>query len=369
MKKKGVIASLSPTSSSSLPQYLAKSMASFSDIEHVYPYQGKIRRYLIAVRTFHPKRQIWRDRFEKESEHRLSVWHDYSNQIQKSASLLKPDFILQEGLHFNAFPSAYSGGKFLYLHGTLSMLLDSPYECSMWIPPKDEIKQWLEQESVILSFADKILIGSNFLRKVLQKRYGVKESKIEFVGTGVPPFGQNYFDERSPRSGKTLLFVGKDFERKGGYILLEAFRLLKIEIPDARLLMVGPHKIDMKLPEGAKLIGRVTDREKLQSIFQKSDIFVMPTLHESFGFVFLEAMSFGLPCIGTRMFAIPEIIEDGITGLIIDTNNPLKLKDAMVHLINNPDKARIMGRIGADKVLTHFSWDLVGKRIASVCNI
>jgi glycosyltransferase involved in cell wall biosynthesis len=366
--KTGVMLSLSPTSSSSLPQYVAEAVSPYAHIEHVCPQPRPVLRYLNALKTFHPKRQIWRDRFEAESDHRLRVWHDNSRQIQASETVRKADFILQEGLHFNGYPEGYSGKRCVYLHGTLSMLLDSPYRCDMWIPPAHEVEAWMALEKSFLRATDTILIGSSFLRNVLRTRYGISDEKIHFVGTGVPPFG---FPSPPPRAsrGKRLLFVGKDFERKGGEVLLRAFAELKKRHVDAELAIVGPFKVDMPLPAGVRLVGRITNRAELARLYTESDVFVMPTLHESFGFVYLEAMHFNLPCVGTRMFAIPEIIADSETGVIVEPNNVQELARALSHLLEDPQRAFEMGLAGKARLDALFSWDRVGKNIARQCEI
>lgn len=367
--KYGIMASLSPTSSSLLPTYVADSIRPYATIEHVWPRQSTIRKYLTAARTFHPNRQRWRDRFEAEFEHRLRVWQAFTRQLQNSEQTKKADFILQEGLHFDGFPQNYGGGKFIYLHGTLSMLIDSPYQCNMWMPPRHEREKWLELERKTLEKVDRILIGSRFLRQVLRERYQIPDTKIVDVGTGVPPFGRD--EPLVPRTkvGKTFLFVGKDFERKGGFVLLKAFHLVRRVESDAELVIVGPNTLNVRLPDGAHFLGRVNDRNRLSEIFRMADVFVMPTLHESFGFVYLEAMQFNMPCIGTNIFAIPEIITDGETGLVIPPGDENALSDAMTKLIKNPQSIIDMGYRAGEKVRRCFSWRDVGKKIVEECGI
>jgi glycosyltransferase involved in cell wall biosynthesis len=160
-----------------------------------------------------------------------------------------------------------------------------------------------------------------------------------------------------------VLFVGKDFERKGGEVLLKAFPLVRQRIPNARLHVVGPREVTRGLSDGVVIVGRVDDRARMAELFAGASAFVLPTLHDSFGFVFLEAMSMGLPCVGTRLFAIPEIIEDKVTGLVVDPGDATQLADAIVALLGDPAAAEEMGRRGRERVDSQFQWQSVGLAI------
>lgn len=80
---------------------------------------------------------------------------------------------------------------------------------------------------------------------------------------------------------------------------------------------------------------------------------------------YLEAMAYGLPCIGTKIEAVPEIIENGKTGLLVDPLDEDGLFDAMRYLLAHPDEARIMGMRGYEKVRNYFSWDSVVERFVN----
>jgi glycosyltransferase involved in cell wall biosynthesis len=364
-----VITSLAPDSSSGLPKYVGDALQPFAVVTHAWPSQSKWRRLGLMALTFHPSRQVWRDRFERETEHRLWTWYDYSRQLQTDERVLRTEQIVQVGLHFNSFPDNYRGRCYLYLHGTLSMLLDSHFDCRMWLPPQREIDQWMDAERQVVNRADRIFIGSQFLAGILKSVYGVPESKIVFAGTGCPPLKVAFAERPDGRLARKLLFVGKDFERKGGLILLEAFRKVAAAVADAELIIVGPNKMPTVLPERVRFLGRVNDRAVMKSLYEEADAFVLPTLHDSFGFVFLEAMHAGLPCVGTRIFAIPEIIEHGRTGLVVDAGDPGQLADALIQLLIDTPRASEMGRLGRLVVGERFSWHQAGTRMAMACGL
>ena len=249
------------------------------------------------------------------------------------------------------------------------MLLNSHYECDMWLPPPGERAGWVELEKEVLHAADAVFIGSHFLREILSDFYGIPESRIVYAGTGVPPMG---FPEEIPArtwSQGRLLFVGKDFERKGGLVLLEAFERLRTRFPDATLTIVGPKDVGVPVPDGVSVKGRVSDRQEMARLFSSADVFVLPTLHDSFGFVYLEAMHFGLPCVGTSIFAVPEIIAQERTGLLAEPGDPTSLTSTLERLLADPQLAQAYGAAGAIKVKQDFVWADVGRRMAVACGL
>ena len=157
------------------------------------------------------------------------------------------------------------------------------------------------------------------------------------VGAGVN-FDSGY-DRPKVYDGRTILFVGKDFVRKGGPYLLEAFDLVRRRLPEARLVIVGPRESHER--DGVHLLGRVDDRNRLQQLYAEATLFVMPSLFEPWGNVFTEAMAHGLPCIGTSVGGVPDIIVDGETGYLFP-----------------PGDAEAM----AEKVLWHFSHSALRRR-------
>lgn len=362
-----IITSLSPDSSASLPKYVESALRPYTKITQVWPIQSRMKRLALIALTFHLDRKKWRDRLERESEHRLRTWLVYSSQLQSNPTVISSDCIMQIGLHFNSYPKDYCGGRYIYLHGTLSMLIGSHYDCQMWMPPNYEVGLWMDAERDVLAQADKVFVGSKFLVDILKNTYSVPEGKIVFAGTGAPPFGEYLPNEKKSDDTLRILFVGKDFERKGGIYLLRAFHEIRKAIPKAKLIIVGPASLPGGVQDGIEFRGRVDDRDEIRRLFLHADVFAFPTLHDSFGFALLEAMYFGIPCIGTKIFAIPEIIDDGVTGLLVEPANSIQLAQSIISILRDPEKRIRFGQAGRHVVEEKFSWNLVGSRIASVC--
>jgi glycosyltransferase involved in cell wall biosynthesis len=183
-------------------------------------------------------------------------------------------------------------------------------------------------------------------------------------------------DRPSPRGGPPVfLFVGMDFERKGGFDVLAAFARVRASMPDAQLRIVGPELNPMREPiPGVEFVGYVSratpdGERRFRRELSEATIFVMPSLREGVGNVYLEAMAFALPCIGTRIFSIPEIIDDGVTGLLVDPGDSDALGAAMLKLGQDQALANSMGQAGYDRVHADFTWEkVVDKLIAEVAS-
>jgi starch synthase len=149
-----------------------------------------------------------------------------------------------------------------------------------------------------------------------------------------------------------LLFVGGDFPRKGGFDLLDAWRSGNFHTVAALDLMTN-WDLPAELPQGVHLWRRVEaySREWLAR-WEQADIFVMPTRNEAFGLVYQEAAAAGLPAIGTSLNAVPEIVHDGDTGLLVPTGDVGALAGAMHALIDSPDLRDRMGSRGRELIET-----------------
>jgi glycosyltransferase involved in cell wall biosynthesis len=103
--------------------------------------------------------------------------------------------------------------------------------------------------------------------------------------------------------------------------------------------------------------------EHLADLFAQATLFVLPTLREPYGIAFLDAMACELPCIGTNVEAVPEIIEEGVTGLLVPPGDDIALTGAVAALLRDPARARAMGERGRRRVARQFLWSHVAGRI------
>lgn len=280
----------------------------------------------------------------------------------KLASLpRRPDVVLQAGALFS--PGVRPAIPYvLLLDNTRKLAMRSaPVPEAGLGPPVDYGEAWLRRERKLYEEAAGHGTFSQRVIDSLERDYGVPRERASVVGAG-----PNVFPEELVREddGRTLLFIGTRFDLKGGPLLLRAFESLRRKRPDLRLLIAGPTEVP-SLPEGAEHLGYLPF-ERLQTLLRRATVFVLPTLREAFGLAYLDAMAFGLPCVGTRVEAVPEIVEDGVTGRLVQPGNAMALADAIESLLADPARAREMGAQGRERVAEHWRWERVAERMEAL---
>ncbi|MCK4851764.1 MAG: glycosyltransferase family 4 protein [Candidatus Omnitrophica bacterium] len=267
------------------------------------------------------------------------------------------DIILQSGTLFSPGTDFKKRKYFLYLDHTYA--ISRGYDRSEGLRvPLSLPSGWQEMEKEVYENAKKIFAYSVHVKNSLINDYGIKEDSVVVAGAGSNIEVSSLEDKRY--DGKTVLFVGLDFQRKGGPVLLKAFEIVKKEIPECRLYIVGSN---LRVRQEGVIVKGVVTPSELAPLYESSTLFVLPTIREPFGLVFLEAMAHGLPCIGTDIEAVPEIIEDGITGFIVPAEGHLALARRMISLLRDRPLMEKMGRAGYRKVSTLYNWDKVAERM------
>ncbi|MGH9845690.1 MAG: glycosyltransferase [Blastocatellia bacterium] len=182
------------------------------------------------------------------------------------------------------------------------------------------------------------------------------------------PYGINasiFAGGRAPANHSVrLLFIGKMGFLKGEQDLLRALQSVVKVAPNFRLDMLGQRSdtIAAECRESGLQplidhLGPVSLEERL-AFFKRADLFVLPTYAEGTPISMLEAMAAGLPVVSTPVGGIPDVVEDGVEGYIVEPGNVEALADRLARLINDPEQRRRMGRLAQDKVRP-FNWDVV----------
>ena len=231
-----------------------------------------------------------------------------------------------------------------------------------WAPFKSELKKRLYWEQLVYGNAQLIFTTSENTRKSLIEYYKVTPERVVTTGYGLNL--ENLKTSNKKYDGKTILFIGMDFERKGGYVLLEAFQKVREEITQAKLIIIGPNKSIHRIEEpGVEFLGNITDRKTIESFYEKASLFVMPSLCEPFGLVFLEAMAYKIPCIGTNRDAMPEIIQDGKTGFLVPPQDSQALANKIIFLLKDEIYLNQLGENAYNFVKENFLWEKVVGRM------
>lgn len=223
----------------------------------------------------------------------------------------------------------------------------------------------LQWERSVYTALTGIFVMSAWLAESFIRDFEVPRSKVHVVGAGINIDKLPQVPERS-WSAPRYLFVGKDFERKGGKYLLEAFKTVRQSIPDAELLIVGP-SLPLAQP-GVTCAGYLSksnpeDKARLEQLFRSATAMVLPSIYEPFAISLLEGMAYGLPCVTVDRCAMPEIVRHGETGLVARAEDAASLATAMLELGKNPRDAGRMGAAGRTRVEEDYTWGAVTAKI------
>ncbi len=190
-----------------------------------------------------------------------------------------------------------------------------------------------------------IICNSRFVQKVLLEKYQVKPeaTTVIYIGYDPPPRRECVPERKEMPSTPRLLFVGGNLQRKGIRGLIRAVRLLVIEGHAVIVDVVGDNRMRRKimtLVDQAGL-GRYfrfwgwVDPEGIIKFYRNADIFVMPSVMEAYGLVYLEAMSYGVPVIAAGTGGVGELIKDGKNGILVDPHNTVELKERILGLMKD----------------------------------
>ncbi len=167
----------------------------------------------------------------------------------------------------------------------------------------------------------------------------------------LPPDSDGWIAERFARHGTgalpRLLFIGGDFQRKGGFDLLDVWAWAGLHERAALDIVTNWPLDEASLPPGVRVYRRVNAHtDAWHAVWRNADVFVLPTRDEAFGIVYQEAAAAGLPAIGTRLNAVPEVVQDGETGLLVPPGDRAALVRAIDTLVASPGMRRDMGARG-----------------------
>lgn len=191
--------------------------------------------------------------------------------------------------------------------------------------------------------ATSVLTWSDFARGLHLDEGFVEKSQIHTLYPGLPK--PQSVPPETTGNPLTFLFVGRDFDRKNGPMVVDAFRIVHAKYPGTQLLLIGhPKNGETIVSEGVLHRHFVPREELLKEIYPRADVFVLPSRAEGFGLVFLEAMSFGIPSIAVDAWAMPEIIQDGVNGFLIRPNSIDDLVEKMSCIAAQPSMAGRMRR-------------------------
>ena len=227
--------------------------------------------------------------------------------------------------------------------------------------------QRAEREVEVHGGASGLAVMSAWVRDFLVEQCDVPADRVTVVrpGCNVPvvPTAED-LDRRLGRARRELLFVGRDFVRKAGDVVVDAVEMLRAEGEDVRLTVVGPDEWPLPgpVPEGVDFRGRVP-RGQLGEVFAAADLFVMPSRFEAYGIAFVEALSAGVPCIGRDACAMPEIIDHGVNGCLVGDLETEVVANAIATTLSDDRVYQATAGAAAD-VAAYYTWERAADELA-----
>lgn len=215
-----------------------------------------------------------------------------------------------------------------------------------------------------------IFAKSQWLADSLIEDTGISPERVHVVDVGINVKSEltyHSFGEKS-KQDKTIFFVGRDFFRKGGHLVVEAFKLLRKNYSkNVKLIIAGPKSWSLtgKIPEGIQCIGDASWKI-IQQYFKASDVFCMPSYFEGgYPIVFAEALSFGIPCIGRNIQGMSEIIKPGVNGYLLNSDSIDELAELIIKVIED-DKMKSGVERMSKSYQDYYSWDRVALNMVRI---
>jgi glycosyltransferase involved in cell wall biosynthesis len=229
-------------------------------------------------------------------------------------------------------------------------------------------------QHVVTKRMDRVITVSASAAEETKNVFKVPTQKLRVIYNGIDTTIFRKLDGESKQHGR-LIMVGNSQDRKKGLVyLLEALRLLQRK-NDVKLTIVDrglpDNEYAPQLVNRYNLDGRVNftgkvGLEELVEHYSRAEVAVVPSLYEGFGLPAAEAMACGLPVIATTAGALPEVVEDGKSGILVPPQDAHALAKAIEQLLNDEQLRRVMGEEGRKRVQTHFTWEQAAKKTLEV---
>jgi glycosyltransferase involved in cell wall biosynthesis len=218
---------------------------------------------------------------------------------------------------------------------------------------------------------DKVVVVADAVAQIL-RRSGVAAEKVEFIPNGVDldrfhgpvPALRN---EMSLAGVPVVGYVGRLVAEKGGVTLLRAAQRVLAAQPQAKFVLVGEGPARQGWEALARELGIAESvvfagaRNDMPEVYASFDMMVLPSEIEALPMCLLEAMAAGKPVIATRVGAVPRLIANAQTGLLLEPGDISSLAKAILRLLESPDLARRLGENGRERVARHFSAQQMAK--------
>jgi len=234
------------------------------------------------------------------------------------------------------------------------------------------LSSWIEKAAV--EAADRVIAVSAQMREDILGHFAVDPARVVVIHNGIDPERFRHTEARDAldRLGVRppyVLFVGRITDQKGIFFLREAARALPAGV-QVVLCAAAPDtpEIEERLRRAVpghptvRWINEMVPLDVVVQLYSHAAVFACPSVYEPFGLINLEAMACETPVVASGVGGILEVVEDGVTGLLVPPARPGELAAGLRRVLENPELGRRLGRAGRRRVEERFSWASVAER-------
>lgn len=229
------------------------------------------------------------------------------------------------------------------------------------IDPREYLcsSRYIALERKVYENARLLFVMSSNIEDSLIRQYQIPGNKVKLAYVGNNARVHPVVDKEKYKR-KNILFVGKDWERKGGPLLVEAFRIVQGTLPDASLTIIGcSPQVSLS---NCVVLGELPI-EKVPEHYNRASVFCLPTRREPFGIVFVEAMLNRLPIITNTVGATPDLVINNENGFRVEYT-PKDYAKALIDLLSDPGKCESFGERSFEIARSKYTWENVGELIS-----
>lgn len=221
-------------------------------------------------------------------------------------------------------------------------------------------------------FSNHFIVHGEKLKEEFTRKYKINKDKVDVIPHGSLESVKNYSEKKFIEKKNTVLFFGRIYEYKGLDYLIRAEPLIREKIPDIRIVIAGKgenfsrYRKLIKNKESFIIYNRYIPNEELPKHYQEASIVVLPYIEASQSGVVPVAYAFKKAVVITNVGSIPEMVDNGKTGIIVPPRNVKKLAEAIIYLLKKDKVRKAMGDNGYRKMKKELSWDEVAKKTIMV---
>jgi len=289
----------------------------------------------------------------------------FIRNLIREIRLLKPDI-----LHYQ------SGGE-PWVPLALPFIRDIPFVVTIHDvthhpgdkPPRGVL---IFKNTLLSRLAHQIIVHGEQQAEVFRHHYHIRSQKVNTIYLGPPEIFKQLSNYHGNSDNRTVLFFGRVSPYKGLETLIKATPYILAKVPDARIIIAGAgdcpsiHEAANAYPYTFEIHNRFIQADEVGRFFLEASLVALPYQDATQSGIVPIAYLFGRPVVATRVGSIPEVVDDGKTGLLVEPGDEQSLANAVVKLLRDPDTCKSMGKAAAAKLEQDLSWQIIAKKTLQV---